>query len=618
MTKIKNKDSYSGPMGKRHGMMKMKGPKAKNFKETFKKLLSYLNKYIYSIMFVLILSILSSLFSIAGPKLLGNITTVVFKGVLDSISTNEIIIDFIYIKKIVIVLIGIYALSTFFNYIQRYIMVGVSMKVSYDMRCKISEKINKLPLNFFDKTSHGEVLSRLTNDIDVINRTLSHSMSQIIISISTIIGVTIMMFYISTLLAIVTLLILPLSMVFVMQIVKRSQKIFKKQQDYIGHLNGHIEETFSLHLIVKAFNGEEKEIEKFNELNDELYDTAWKSQFLSSLMMPVIHIIGNMGYVAVAVIGAGLVAKGKIFVGDIQAFILYVKSFTHPMAQIANISNVLQQTVAAAERVFEFLDEEELISDENNKDIIIKNEDVGNVIFNKVNFGYLKDKIIINDFSANIKSGQKIAIVGPTGAGKTTIVKLLMRYYDINSGEIIIGGVNIKDISKKELREKIGMVLQDTWLYSNSIMENIRYGKMDATDEEVIKVSELSHVDSFVKMLPDGYDMIINEDTDNISEGQKQLITIARTMLSNPNILILDEATSSVDTRTETQIQIAMDRLMKNKTSFIIAHRLSTIKNADLILVMNEGDIVEYGKHDELLIKDGFYANIYSSQFSAI
>lgn len=618
MSKIKDKSSFSGPMGKKHGMMKLNGKKAKNFKSTFKRLLFYLNEYKYSIIFVVILSILSSLFSIAGPKLLGNITTVVFKSVVDSISGNKILIDFLYIQKIVIALIGIYIVSTFFNYIQRYIMVGISMKVSYDMRKKISEKINKLPLKYFDNTNHGEILSRLTNDVDAINRTLSHSMSQIIISISTIIGVTIMMFYISPLLAIVTILILPLSMIFVMQIVKRSQKIFKKQQDYLGHLNGHIEETFSLHLIVKAFNGEEKETEKFNKLNDELFDTAWKSQFLSSLMMPIIHIIGNMGYVAVAVIGAGLVAKGKLFVGDIQAFIQYVKSFTHPMAQIANISNVLQQTVAAAERVFEFLDEEELINDENLENEIIKNENIGNVTFNNISFGYTEDKIIINKFSANIKAGQKIAIVGPTGAGKTTIVKLLMKYYDINSGDLIIDGVNIKNLKKSYLREQIGMVLQDTWLYSDSILENIRYGRMDATDDEVIEVAKLSHVDTFVKMLPDGYNMLINEDTDNISEGQKQLITIARTMLSNPKILILDEATSSVDTRTEIQIQVAMDRLMKNKTSFIIAHRLSTIKNADMILVMNEGDIVESGNHNELLELNGFYSKLYNSQFTSI
>ena len=618
MSKIKDKSSFSGPMGKRHGMMQLNDKKAKNFKGTFKRLLFYLNEYKYPIIFVAILSVLSSLFSIAGPKLLGNITTTIFKSVVDSISGNKISIDFLYIQKVVIVLIGIYIISTFFNYIQRYIMVGISMKVSYDMRKKISEKINKLPLKYFDNTNQGEILSRLTNDVDAINRTLSHSMSQIIISFSTIIGVTIMMFYISPLLAVVTILILPLSMLFVMQIVKRSQKIFKKQQDYLGHLNDHIEEIFSLHLIVKAFNGEEKETEKFDKLNNELFDTAWKSQFLSSLMMPIIHIIGNVGYVAVAVIGAGLVAKGKLFVGDIQAFIQYVKSFTHPMAQIANISNVLQQTVAAAERVFEFLDEEELINDENNKNKIIKSEEVGNVTFNNISFGYTEDKIIINKFSANIKSGQKIAIVGPTGAGKTTIVKLLMKYYDINSGDLIIDGINIKNLKKSYLREQIGMVLQDTWLYSDSILENIRYGRMNATDDEVIEVAKLSHVDTFVKMLPDGYNMSINEDTDNISEGQKQLITIARTMLSNPKILILDEATSSVDTRTEIQIQVAMDRLMKNKTSFIIAHRLSTIKNADMILVMNEGDIVESGNHKELLELNGFYSKLYNSQFSTI
>jgi ATP-binding cassette subfamily B protein len=617
--KKNNSKSFKGPMGKGHNMMKAKGPKAKNFKMTLKKLIDYLKVYKYSILIVIIFAIMSSIFSIIGPKLLGNITTKVFTGSMNIISGKSGNIDFVYIKNMALLLVFLYLVSTIFDYIQRYIMAGVSMNVSYNMRKNISKKINSIPLKYFDGTNHGEVLSRITNDVDTVNRTLSHSLSQIITSIATIVGVAIMMVSISPLMTLVSLLILPLSVIIITQIVKRSQKLFKKQQDYLGHINGHVEEIFSSHLIVKSFNGEKSSLNDFDLMNEELYDSAWKSQFLSSLMMPMMNIIGNMAYVAVVILGATLVTSGKIAVGDIQAFIQYVRNFTHPMAQMANISNVLQQTVAAAERVFEFLEEEEItrvasdISDSDNS-----NKEIGEVSFKNVHFGYSDDKIIINNFSVDIKSGQKIAIVGPTGAGKTTVVKLLMRYYDVSKGSILVDNVNIKNMLRSDLRKKLGMVLQDTWLYNTSIMENIRYGRLDATDDEVIEVSVMSHVDSFVKMLPDGYNMLINEDTNNISEGQKQLITIARAMLSNPKILILDEATSSVDTRTEIQIQVAMDRLMENKTSFIIAHRLSTIKNADLILVMDNGDIVEQGNHVDLLKLNGFYSKLYNSQFEYI
>ncbi len=497
-------------------------------------------------------------------------------------------------------------------------MVGVSMKVSYDMRKNISKKINKIPLKYFDKMNHGEVLSIITNDIDTVNRSLSHSLSQIITSIATVIGVVIMMFSINTVLALVSLLILPISIGFITFVVKRSQNLFKKQQDYLGHINGHIEEIFSSHLIVKAFNGEKKGLDKFNVMNEELYDSAWKSQFLSSLMMPIMSIVGNIGYVVIAVLGATLAVNGKISVGGIQAFIQYVRNLSHPIGQIANISNIIQQTIAASERVFEFLEEEEIDNVEfEKKEKVDIDKNIGYVNFKNVHFGYDENKVILNNFSVNIMKGQKIAIVGPTGAGKTTIVKLLMRYYDVVSGSISIDGINIRDMLRTELRTKISMVLQDTWLYNDSIMENIRYGRLDATDKEVIEASVICHVDNFVKMMPDGYNMIINEDVNNMSEGQKQLITIARAMLSDPKILIFDEATSSVDTRTEAQIQIAMNRLMENKTSFIIAHRLSTIKNADLILVMNNGDIVEQGKHLELLELNGFYAKLYNAQFES-
>ncbi|MBN2260612.1 MAG: ABC transporter ATP-binding protein [Clostridiales bacterium] len=603
-----------GPgMGRGHGPMGAVGPKAKNFKGTMKKLIEYLRVYKVQFVIVFIFAIASATFGIVGPKILGKATTKIFEGVMGMIAGTSTGIDFAYVGNIVLILLGLYGLSALFNYIQRYIMAGISNQVSYNMRKNISEKINRVPLKFFDGTNHGEVLSRITNDVDTVSQTLSQSLSQIITSLTTVIGVLIMMFSISVTMTLVSLLILPLSMFIVMKVIKRSQKLFKKQQDYLGHVNGQIEENYSAHLIVKAFNGEKRGIEEFEKMNDELYDSAWKSQFLSSLMMPMMNVIGNIGYVAVTVMGGALAISGKISIGDIQAFIQYVRNFTQPMAQLANISNVLQQTVASAERVFEFLEEEE-------KEIeAVKPEEIknleGKVCFRNVHFGYSDDNIIIKDFSADVNPGQKVAIVGPTGAGKTTMVKLLMRYYEIQTGEILIDGVNIKNMSRNYLRQQMGMVLQDTWLYNASIMENIRYGRLDATDEEVIEVAKAAHVDTFVRMLPDGYNMILNEDATNVSEGQKQLITIARAILANPSILILDEATSSVDTRTEVQIQRAMDVLMKDRTSFIIAHRLSTIKDADMILVMDHGDIVEQGTHKELLGKNGFYANLYNSQF---
>lgn len=593
----------------------MGGPvkKAKDFKGTMKKLINYLSQYKSVIIIVIIFAIISSVLGIVGPKLLGNVTTEVFEGFMRTVSGEEKGIDFEYIKAIIFLLCGLYLASALFSYVQRYMMAKVSMKVSYNLRKNIAYKINRLPLKYFDNTTHGEVLSRMSNDVETFNQTLNQSLSQIITSITTVLGILVMMISISPLMTLVALLTLPMSVFGVMGIVKRSQKYFKGQQEYLGHVNGHIEEMYGAHLIVKAFNGEKRSIKTFNSLNDELYNSAWKSQFLSGIMMPMMTIIGNIGYVLVSIVGGTLAIKGKIKVGDIQAFIQYTRNFQQPLSQLANISNVLQQTVASAERIFEFLEENEEIKEiETPKEI----KDLkGKVCFKNVHFGYDDDKIIINNFSADVEPGSKIAIVGPTGAGKTTMVKLLMRYYDIQSGEILIDGVNISEMSRFGLREKLGMVLQDTWLYNGSIMENIRYGKLDATDDEVIEAAKAAHVDTFVHMLPDGYDMIINEDINNISEGQKQLLTIARTILKDPKILILDEATSSVDTRTEMQIQKAMDKLMQGRTSFVIAHRLSTIKDADTILVMNEGDIIEQGNHEELLAKGGFYADLYYSQF---
>lgn len=598
-----------GPGGP--GMMPV--VKAKDFKGTMKRLLEYLHLYRWLILIVILFSVASAAFGIYGPKLLGKATTKVFEGILGQVTGTSTGIDFSYISGIMITLLILYGLSSLFAYIQGIIMAKVSMQVSYNMRNDIASKINRIPLRYFDDTNHGEVLSRVTNDVDTVSQTLNQSLSQLITSFTTVVGVLVMMLTISFTMTLIALFIIPASMVIVVGIIKKSQKYFKDQQKYLGNVNGHVEEMYSGHVVVKTFNGEDKSEATFETMNEQLYQTAWKSQFLSGLMMPVMNIVGNVGYVAVCVVGGALAAKRTIEVGDIQAFVQYVRNFTMPITQLANVSNVMQQTAAAAERVFEFLDEEEEI--EEAKAPVKMANVVGDVSFNHVHFGYSPDKIIVNDFSVDIKQGQKVAIVGPTGAGKTTMVKLLMRFYDVNAGAILVDHVDIRNYSREDLRDHFGMVLQDTWLYNGSIMENIRYGRLNATDEEVIEAAKAAHVDSFVHMLPDGYDMILNEDASNVSQGQKQLITIARAILSEPKILILDEATSSVDTRTEVQIQKAMNHLMADRTSFIIAHRLSTIRDADTILVMNEGDIVEQGKHEELLAKGGFYANLYRSQF---
>ncbi|HDX9578919.1 ABC transporter ATP-binding protein/permease [Bacillus cytotoxicus] len=616
--KIENrKQGGPGPGGGGHmggGMRKIE--KAKNFKGTMNKLLQYLKPYKLSILVVILFAIGSAAFTIVGPKILGKATTKLFEGLVSKVTgAPGAAIDFTYIGNIVVLLLGLYIASAAFGIIQGYIISGVAQKVSYNFRKEIDEKINRMPLKYFDKTTHGEVLSRITNDVDTVSQTLNQSMSQIITSVITIIGVLIMMFSISWQMTLVALLILPVSMMLIMAVVKRSQKYFKSQQEYLGHVNGQVEEIYSGHNIVKAFNKEEEEVKKFEEVNDTLYHSAWKSQFLSGMMMPIMTFIGNIGYVAVSILGGWLAAKRTIAVGDILAFVQYVRSFTQPIAQVAQIANVLQSTAAAAERVFEFLDEEEEMPESENP---VKLPEVhGEVTFKDVEFGYNPDKIIINNFSANIKPGQKVAIVGPTGAGKTTIVKLLMRFYDVNSGAICIDGHDITDFTREELRSMFGMVLQDTWLFNGSIMENIRYGRLDATDEEVIEAAKAAHVHSFVKTLPNKYQMELNEEASNVSQGQKQLLTIARALLADPKILILDEATSSIDTRTEVLIQKAMENLMKGRTSFIIAHRLSTIRDADLILVMKDGDIIEQGNHEELLKADGFYASLYNSQFES-
>ncbi|MCH3965964.1 MAG: ABC transporter ATP-binding protein/permease [Clostridium sp.] len=593
----------------------MKGSeKSHNFKPTMRKLIGYLSDYKISLIIVLIFAIVSTIFSIVGPKILGKATTKLFEGVMKKISGIGGI-DFNYIGNIIALLAVLYVISSVFAYIQGWIMSGISMKVSYKFRKDISEKINRMPLGYFDRTNHGEVLSRVTNDVDTLSQTLNQSLGQIITSVTTVIGVMIMMFTISWQMSLVALCIIPVSMLLIAVIVKHSQRYFKQQQDYLGNLNGHVEEMYGGHIVVKAFNGEKESVDKFDGMNRKLFGAAWKSQFLSGIMMPVMNFVGNLGYVAICILGGWLAAKRTIEVGDIQAFTQYVRSFTQPISQIANISNILQQTAASAERIFEFLEEEEETAETS---VPVKPDSIeGSVEFRNVRFGYDPKKVIINDFSALIKPGQRIAIVGPTGAGKTTIIKLLMRFYDINSGSILVDGNDIKDFTRNDLRSIFGMVLQDTWLYNGSIMENIRYGRLDASDDEVIEASRAAHVDEFVHALPDGYNMILNEEASNVSQGQKQLLTIARAILADPRILIFDEATSSVDTRTEVQIQRAMDNLMKNRTSFIIAHRLSTIRNADLILVMDHGDIVEQGSHRELLEKGGTYANLYNSQFEA-
>ena len=587
--------------------------KAKNVKGTTKKLITeYLAKYKIPLIIVIIFAIGSTIFNVVGPKILGNATTEIFNGIVGKIQGNGGI-NFEKIASILLTLLSLYIISALFSFVQGFTMTKVAQKLTYKLRNDLVQKINKLPMNYFDKKTNGEVLSVITNDIDTLSMNLNQSITQIITSICTIIGILIMMLSISVQMTLISLFILPITGFMIKQIVKKSQRFFKRQQEYLGHVNGQVEEIYSAHNIVKAFNGEEKAIKEFEKANGELYKSAWKSQFLSGLIHPIMNFIGNIGYVLVAIIGGYLAVNGKITVGNIQSFIQYNRQFNQPINQIAQVSGMLQSMIAAAERVFEFLDEEEEIKQiENPKSTSNLN---GNITFNHVQFGYNPEKIIINDFNAKIKEGQKIAIVGPTGAGKTTIVKLLMRFYDVNKGEILIDGQNIKEFARGDLRKMFGMVLQDTWLFGGTIKENIKYSKEDAKDNEVIEAAKAAHVHHFIKTLPNGYDMLINEESNNISQGQKQLLTIARVILADPKILILDEATSSIDTRTELQIQDAMDNLMKGRTSFIIAHRLSTIKNADLILVMNNGDIIEQGTHEELLEKDGFYAGLYNSQF---
>ena len=607
------KGGMGGPMGRMGG-----GPraveKAKDFKGTMKKLGVYLKPYSLSIAIVILFAIGSAAFSIVGPKILGKATTKIFEGLVQKITgVPNASIDFGYIGNIAMILVALYLVSSLFGIIQSFIMSGVAQKVSYNLRKQISEKMDTLPLNYFDKRTNGEVLSRITNDVDTVNQTLNQSLSQIITSVVTLIGVLIMMFSISWIMTLATFIILPVSMILISLVVKKSQKYFKSQQEYLGHLNGQVEEVYGGHNIMKAFNREEASTRDFDELNNTLYKSAWKSQFLSGMMMPIMSFVGNLGYVLVSILGGWLTIKSVITVGDIQAFIQYVRSFNQPISQMAQVANIMQSTAAAAERVFEFLDEEDEVKDPVNS--VDPSEIRGEVEFEDVHFGYNPDKIIINDFSVDVKPGQKVAIVGPTGAGKTTIVKLLMRFYDINSGSIKIDGHDIRDFKRADLRNLFGMVLQDTWLFNGTIMENLRYGRLDATDAEVKEAAKAAHVDHFVKTLPDGYNMVLNEEASNISQGQKQLLTIARAFLKDPKLLILDEATSSVDTRTELLIQKAMEKLMEGRTSFIIAHRLSTIRDADLILVMKDGDIVEQGNHEELLEKGGFYSSLYNSQF---
>jgi len=602
-----------GPMGHGPGSM-MKAEKARDFKGTMRKLIEYLGKYKTPIVIVMILTVISNLFSIASPMVMGLATTKLFEGVVGQIAGTGTGIDFKFIGNVLLWGLALVGLSSLINFIMGWIMSGVSLKITYQFRKDISHKINRMPFKYFDSTSQGEVLSRITNDVDTVSQTLSQSLTQIINSVITLIGTLIMMFVISWKMTLIALLIVPFSLVVVILIVSRSQKYFKMQQEYLGHVNGHVEEMFGGHLVMKAFNGEKESVERFDGLNDTLYTSAWMSQFLSGLMMPIMGFIGNLGFVAIVIYGGYLAFQNAITVGNIQAFISYLRSFQRPITQIANISNVLQRTAAAAERVFEFLEEEEETPEVEKG---VKLEAIqGNVIFKNVQFGYDPEKTVIKDFSADVKPGQKIAIVGPTGAGKTTMVKLLMRFYDVDNGAILIDGHNIKEFKRADLRCMFGMVLQDTWLYNGTIKDNIRYGRPDASDEEVIEAAKAAHVDHFVRTLPEGYDLVLNEEVTNISQGQKQLLTIARAIVIDPKMLILDEATSSVDTRTEVLIQKAMDNLMQNRTSFIIAHRLSTIRNADSILVMNEGDIVEQGAHDELLNREGFYAEIYNSQFN--
>ncbi len=598
-----------GPGG--HGMMP--GEKAKDFKGTTRKILSYVGRYKIAIVLVMICAVMGTIFNIVGPKVLSKATTEIFNGLVSKVSGGAGI-DFHKIGVILLILLGLYCVSALFSFIQGFIMSGISQKLSFRMRKEISEKINRMPLAYFESKTVGEVLSRITNDVDTFGMSLNQSITTLITSVTTLIGVFIMMMTISPLMTLIALVILPISAFLISVVVKHSQKYFKAQQEYLGDINGAIEESYSGHTIIKAFNREEKVNESFQETNAKLYSSAWKSQFLSGLMQPIMTFVGNLGYVAVSVTGSMLAVAGSITVGDIQAFIQYVRSFTQPITQIAQVFNMLQSMAAAAERIFEFLDEEEEPATENP---VRLDEIKGEVDFEHVKFGYDPEKPVIHDFTCHVNPGSMVAIVGPTGAGKTTMVKLLMRFYDVNSGCIRVDGENVKDFERRNLREAFGMVLQDTWLFKGTIMENIRYGRLDATDEEVIAAAKAANADHFIRTLPGGYDMELNEEASNVSQGQKQLLTIARAILADNRIMILDEATSSVDTRTEQHIQDAMANLMKGRTSFVIAHRLSTIRDADVILVMKDGDIIEQGNHNELLAGNGFYAQLYNSQFEA-
>lgn len=606
--------TYQRPPKRSHGGGRgmMPAEKAKDFKGSIGKLITYIGRYKFPILVVMVFAIIGTVFNVVGPKILGKATTELSRGLMAKIAGTGGI-DLTKIGQILIFVLGLYVISAVFTFVQHYIMSTISQKICYRMRKEISEKINRMPMKYFESRTYGEVLSRITNDVDTLGMSLSQSINQIITSVTTMLGVLIMMISISPLLTLIALFILPVSVFLITFVMKKSQRYFRSQQEYLGQINGQVEENFTGHLVIKAYNKEEEVINDFNRTNDHLYDSAWKSQFISGMMQPIMMFVGNLGYAAVALIGGILAIKGTIEIGDIQAFIQYVKNFTQPIQQIAQVANQVQSMAAAAERVFEFLNEEE--EDQTVEHPANIEDVVGNVTFEHVNFGYKEDQTIIHDFSAEIKQGQKIAIVGPTGAGKTTMVKLLMRFYDVNSGAIKIDGHNIKDFNRRELRDAFGMVLQDTWLFKGTIMENIRYGRLDATDEEVIAAAKAAYAHRFIETLPGGYDMELNEDASNVSQGQKQLLTIARAILADNKILILDEATSSVDTRTEARIQKAMDNLMKGRTSFVIAHRLSTIRDADLILVMKDGDIIEQGTHEELLEKDGFYAKLYNSQF---
>ena len=598
-----------GPMGRRRGMS---GEKAKDFKGAMLRLLKYMERYKFRLILMVFFAIGGTVFNIIGPKILGKATTELYSGLISKINGGSGI-DFDKIIKILVGVMCLYVVSSVLSFIQGFIMTGISNDVTYNLRKDISKKINKIPMKYFESRTHGEILSRITNDVDTLQTGINQSVTQLITSTTTLIGVLVMMLSINVWMTLAALLILPVSMFIISKVMKHSQKYFQDQQKYLGEVNGQVEEIYSGHTVVKAFNKEDDVINEFEKTNEKLYSSAWRSQFFSGIMMPIMQFVGNLGYVMVALLGGFMVIKNKIEVGDVQAFFQYIRNFTQPIQQIAQVTNMLQSSAAASERVFEFLDVEE--EDQMAENPVPVNQIEGNVSFEHISFGYDSSKVIVHDFNADVKAGQKVAIVGPTGAGKTTMIKLLMRFYDVNSGEICIDGHNVKDFNRMELREMFGMVLQDTWLFHGTIMENIRYGRLDATDEEVIAAAKAAHAHHFIMSQPGGYQMELNEETSNISQGQKQLLTIARAILADNKIMILDEATSSVDTRTEERIQKAMDNLMKGRTSFVIAHRLSTIRDADLILVMKDGDIIEQGTHEFLLAQNGFYAKLYNSQF---